>query len=189
MLLHFLLFVKIEVQLKIRCKDIVQIENIGTSTFLAIGPRKNNSSNKMDLFATSPQYNPESYWVVKSTQDKLHKIKCNSIISLIDAKYSNFISVFFFFENNYVTISNDSGGAQCLWNITCQNEDDIYWYTGKPVQFKNLEHNCYLSTSLDNTANTFFPNRWGLNCLPQSQKNSFWKAEKGLFFMKKENSS
>lgn len=188
--LHFLLFVKVDVQLKIRCRDVIQIENIGTSTFLAIGPKKHENSTKiLDIFTTNKQDNAEFYWIVKSTQDQLKKIKCNSIISIMDAKDLNYISVYFFFENNYPTISKEPGGAQCLWNITCENDDDQNWYKGRPVQFKNLEHNCYLSTSLDNPSNTFFPNRWGLNCISESQKNSFWKAEKGLSFLKKEHLS
>lgn len=188
LLLHFLLCIKIDVQLKIQCKDVVQIENIGTSTFLAIGPRKNENSTKtLDLFTTNSQDNANLYWVITSAQNQLENIKCNSIISIMDSKNSNYISVFVFFDDSYVFISKDTGSAQCLWNITCLNDEDQFWYRGKPVQFKNLEHNCYLSTSLNNPTNTFFPNRWGLNCISESKKNSFWKAEKGLFFAKKEH--
>ena len=144
-----------------------------------------NSTKTLDLFTTNSPDNAHYYWSVKSTQTQLKKIKCNTIISLMDVQNSKFMCVVFFFENNYVIISKDPGSAQCLWNITCQNNDDRHWQRGKPVQFKNLEHNCYLSTSLDNAVNAFFPNRWSLNCIPNSQKNTFWKADKGLFYVEK----
>ncbi|OHT09113.1 hypothetical protein TRFO_04724 [Tritrichomonas foetus] len=191
MSIFFLFFpcIQVVVHVHIRFGDFVQLQNLGTSAFLAIRPQGGkNSTSKTEVITTTLIKDTELYWGFFPSDIFLvssKKIKCNSIITIQNSKYASFLNTYMLLDKPLVSLTQYVGTASGLWNLSCISPDEIYMKKGTIVQFKNTLYNCYLSSNFDTPSNENFQNSWALNCINENTQNTLWKADKGLFFVEK----
>lgn len=162
--------------------DLVQIENVGTSSLLASSTLSDSKSTSLFEFFTSDDISlPTLYWIINSSEFNQNSIRCSSLISIQDTNHFTHIGVLDFLGVRTIRPFAQGNSLSSLWNITCVDEEDLFWEKGKPVQFKNVQYNCILSASFEKMTSSSKQNRWKLECGSDTSKATYWKVERGIF--------
>ena len=165
----------------IRYSSVIQLKNVYSKNRLSI-TSESGSFQIPTIYSSRPPFEDGWTWSIDSVGDNIlnsgQPIQCHANITIRNPLTKLYIGTKSSLGNIEVVPSIHNDDASTQWTVICSNGSE--WVKGEKVQFYNVAHKCFLSTSLEGRQGML--NKFNVTCSSLSA-DTIWKASQGVYIM------
>ncbi|KAH0790779.1 Stromal cell-derived factor 2 [Histomonas meleagridis] len=172
------------IQPTVRYASVIQLKNVYSKNRLSV-TTETGSFQSPTIYSSRPPFEDGWTWSIDSVSDSVfisgQPVQCNGNITIRNPLTKLYVSTKPSSGGVEVvpSIHNDDSSTQ--WQVICSSGTE--WVKGEKVQFYNIAHKCFLSTSLEGRQELL--NKFNVTCSSLSA-DTIWKASQGVYIMPNE---